>query len=87
MYKPGMHNGSWWLKLKADFVEGLTTGVNLLIIGATRNNKGFIECFILAVDIKEQNEALGDLEENMTFHAVDKTSSSGRTSISCLIII
>lgn len=73
--------------MKADFVEGLTTDLNLLIIGATRNNKGFIEYFILAVDIKEQNEALGDLEENMTFHAVDKTSSSGRTSISCLIII
>lgn len=70
VYKPGMRNNSGWFKLKPDYVSGLISDLDLLVIGATRNRRGFVESFIVAVGIKEVDEGKGDPEENMTFHAV-----------------
>lgn len=69
-YLPGVRNSSGWFKLKPDYVEGLVNDLDLLIIGATRNAKGFVESFILGVAVKEVLEERGDPEENMTFQAV-----------------
>lgn len=70
VYHPGARCGSGWFKLKPDYVEGLISDLDLLIIGVTRNVKGLIDSFVVGVAIKEVDDALGDPEENMTFHAV-----------------
>lgn len=75
VYRPGARNGSGWFKLKPDYVEGLISDLDLLIIGATRNAKGFVESFVLGVAIKQVVEGVGDPEENMTFQAVSMVRS------------
>lgn len=75
VYRPGMRNASGWFKLKPDYVEGMISDLDLLVMGATRNVKGFIESFVLGVAIKEVDEGRGDPEENMTFQAVSMVRS------------
>lgn len=70
VYSPGMRNGSGWFKLKPDYVEGLVEDLDLLIMGASKNHKGLIESFIVGLAIKETDPAMGDPQENLTFHAV-----------------
>lgn len=75
VYKPGVRNNSGWFKLKPDYVSGLINDLDMLVIGARRNRRGFVESFVLGVGIKEVDEGRGDPEENMTFHAVSMVRS------------
>ncbi|XP_037824188.1 DNA ligase 4 [Lucilia sericata] len=49
-YAPGRRNGSGWYKVKADYIEGLTTEFDLLVIGAFFNRtRTFVESFLVGV--------------------------------------
>ncbi|XP_068154821.1 LOW QUALITY PROTEIN: DNA ligase 4, partial [Drosophila tropicalis] len=49
-YKPGVRVGGGWYKDKADYIKGLTTEFDVLIIGGFYNRKmTFIESFLLGV--------------------------------------
>ncbi|XP_067641876.1 DNA ligase 4 [Eurosta solidaginis] len=50
IYKPGVRNGGGWYKIKADYIAGLTTEFDLLIIGGFYNRtRTFIQSFLLGV--------------------------------------
>ncbi|XP_064536990.1 DNA ligase 4 [Drosophila montana] len=50
IYKPGVRVGGGWYKDKADYIEGLITEFDVLIIGGFYNRKRtFIESFLLGV--------------------------------------
>uniref|UniRef100_A0A0A1XLZ5 DNA ligase 4 n=1 Tax=Zeugodacus cucurbitae TaxID=28588 RepID=A0A0A1XLZ5_ZEUCU len=50
IYKPGIRNGGGWYKIKADYINGLTTEFDLLIIGGFYNRtRTFIQAFLLGV--------------------------------------
>ncbi|KAH8387859.1 hypothetical protein KR093_009908, partial [Drosophila rubida] len=50
IYKPGVRIGGGWYKDKADYIEGLITEFDVLIIGGFYNRKRtFIESFLLGV--------------------------------------
>lgn len=50
IYKPGIRNGGGWYKIKADYITGLTTEFDLLIIGGFYNRtRTFIKSFLLGV--------------------------------------
>ncbi|XP_023176377.2 DNA ligase 4 [Drosophila hydei] len=50
VYKPGVRVGGGWYKDKADYIEGLITEFDVLIIGGFYNRKRtFIETFLLGV--------------------------------------
>lgn len=50
IYKPGIRNGGGWYKIKADYITGLTTEFDLLVIGGFYNRaRTFIQSFLLGV--------------------------------------
>ncbi|XP_018798051.1 PREDICTED: DNA ligase 4 [Bactrocera latifrons] len=50
IYQPGIRNGGGWYKIKADYITGLTTEFDLLIIGGFYNKtRTFIQSFLLGV--------------------------------------
>uniref|UniRef100_A0A1I8PP02 DNA ligase 4 n=1 Tax=Stomoxys calcitrans TaxID=35570 RepID=A0A1I8PP02_STOCA len=50
IYRPGCRNGGGWFKVKADYIDGLTTEFDLLVIGGFYNRaRTFVESFLLGV--------------------------------------
>ncbi|XP_012162319.1 DNA ligase 4 [Ceratitis capitata] len=50
IYKPGIRKGGGWYKIKADYIDGLTTEFDLLVIGGFYNRtRTFIQSFLLGV--------------------------------------
>ncbi|XP_054729929.1 DNA ligase 4-like [Anastrepha obliqua] len=50
IYRPKIRNGSGWYKIKADYITGLTTEFDLLVIGGFYNRtRTFIKSFLLGV--------------------------------------
>lgn len=75
VYKPGMRGGSGWFKLKADYIDGLVSDLDLIVMGGSRNKKGYIESFILGVAVKSSDKLSGDPDENLIFHSVSSVRS------------
>ncbi|XP_061401399.1 DNA ligase 4-like, partial [Musca vetustissima] len=50
VYRPGCRNGGGWYKVKADYIDGLTTEFDLLVIGGFYNrSRTFVESFLVGV--------------------------------------
>lgn len=53
VYHPGERHNSGWYKIKPDYIEGVVSDLDLLIIGAFFNKNQMVESFLLGVTVSE----------------------------------
>ncbi|XP_037936936.1 DNA ligase 4-like [Teleopsis dalmanni] len=75
LYKPGIRHVGGWYKVKADYIQGLTTEFDLLVIGGFYNRtRTFIESFLVGVlNFKG--------EDNYEVYSVGKVTNNTRQRI------